>query len=91
MTASEWQRSSPQQHCDTREAGQLYAAWRQGSAAIRKRLLDAPELFFKTQRQAQENAPAGAGAELIRDLEMVAAILSRAQRRIGRSGGTEVG
>src|ERR1700680_4348317 len=32
-----------QQHCDTREAGQLYAAWRQGSAAIRKRTLDDPE------------------------------------------------
>jgi hypothetical protein len=39
-------------HCDTREAGQLYAAWRKGSPAIRKRILDDPELFFKTQRQA---------------------------------------
>src|SRR6195256_4837348 len=29
-------------HCDAREAGQLYAAWRQGSAAIRKRILDDP-------------------------------------------------
>ena len=29
-----------QHHCDTREAGQLYAAWRQGSAAIRKRILE---------------------------------------------------
>ena len=27
-------------HCAAREAGQLYAAWRQGSAAIRKRILD---------------------------------------------------
>ena len=43
-----------QHHCDSRQAGQLYAAWRKGSAAIRKRILDAPELFFKTQRQAQE-------------------------------------
>jgi ParB family transcriptional regulator, chromosome partitioning protein len=79
-----------EQHCDTREAGQLYAAWRQGSAAIRKRLLEAPDLFFKTQRQAQENAPVGAGAELIRDLEMVAAIVSRAQRRLAGAAGTEV-
>ena len=46
-----------QHHCDTREAGQLYAAWRKGSPAIRKRILDDPELFFKTQRQAQEKAP----------------------------------
>jgi ParB family transcriptional regulator, chromosome partitioning protein len=60
-----------QRHCDRREAGQLYAAWRKGSPAIRKRILDDPELFFKTQRQTQEKAPAGAGAELLRDLEMV--------------------
>jgi ParB family transcriptional regulator, chromosome partitioning protein len=69
-------------HCDTREAGQLYAAWRRGSAAIRKRILDDPALFFKTQRQAQEQAPPGAGGELIRDLEMVAAIVNRAHRRL---------
>src|SRR5689334_17866407 len=67
-------------HCDTREAGQLYAAWRRGSAAIRKRILDDPALFFKTQRQ--EKVPLGTGAELIRDLEMVAAIVNRAHRRL---------
>jgi ParB family transcriptional regulator, chromosome partitioning protein len=65
-------------HCETREAGQLYGAWRRGSPAIRKRILDDPELFFKTQRQAQEKAPAGTGAELLRDLEMMAAIVNRA-------------
>jgi ParB family transcriptional regulator, chromosome partitioning protein len=71
-----------QQHCDTREAGLLYAAWRKGSAAIRKRILDAPELFFKAQRQAQEKVPPGTGAEMLRDLEMVVAIVNRAQRRL---------
>ena len=71
-----------QHHCDTREAGQLYGAWRKGSPAIRKRILDDPELFFKTQRQAQEKAPTGTGAELLRDLEMVVAIVNRAQRRL---------
>jgi ParB/RepB/Spo0J family partition protein len=70
-----------QHHCDTREAGQLYAVWRKGSPTIRKRILDDPVLFFKTQRQAQEKAPAGTGAELLRDLEMVVAIMNRAQRR----------
>src|SRR5712692_12006613 len=59
-----------QHHCAMREAGQLYGAWRKGSPAIRKRILDDPELFFKAQRQAQEKAPAGTGAELLRDLEM---------------------
>ena len=71
-----------QHHFDTRESGQLYDAWRQGSPAIRKRILDAPELFFKAQRQAQEKAPAGTGAELLRDLEMVMAIVNRAHRRL---------
>ena len=67
-------------HCDTREAGQLYAAWRRGATAIRQRILDDPALFFKTQRQ--EKAPPAAAAELIRDLEMVTAIVNRAHRRL---------
>jgi ParB/RepB/Spo0J family partition protein len=79
-----------QHHCDTREAGQLYGAWRKGSAAIRERILDDPELFFKTQRQAQEKAPAGTGAELLRDLEMVVAIVNRAQRRLASAAATEL-
>jgi ParB-like chromosome segregation protein Spo0J len=79
-----------EQHCDTRQAGQLYAAWRKGSSAVRKRILDDPELFFKTQRQAQETAPAGTGAELLRDLEMVVAIVNRAQRRLAGAAATEV-
>jgi ParB family chromosome partitioning protein len=79
-----------QRHCDTREAGQLYAAWRKGSPAVRKRILDDPELFFKTQRQEQEKAPAGTGAELLRDLEMVMGIVNRAQRRLAGSAATEL-
>jgi len=79
-----------QHHCDTREAGQLYGAWRKGSPAVRKRILDDPELFFKTQRQAQERAPAGTGAELLRDLEMVVAIVNRAQRRLGGAAAMEL-
>ena len=77
-------------HCDTREAGQLYGAWRKGSPAARKRILDDPELFFKTQRQAREAAPAGSGAELLRDLEMVVAIVNRAQRRLAGAAATEL-
>jgi ParB/RepB/Spo0J family partition protein len=71
-----------QYHCEMREAGQLYAAWRKASPAIRQRILEAPDLLFKTQRQAQEKAPTGTGAELLRDLEMIAAIVNRAQRRL---------
>jgi len=79
-----------QHHYDTREAGQLYAAWRKASPAIRKRIVDDPELFFKTQRQAQEKAPAGTGAELLGDLEMVVAIVNRAQRRLAGAAAREL-
>ena len=43
-----------QLRCDTRQAGQLYAAWRDGSRVVRERLLAEPELFLKTQLQAPE-------------------------------------
>jgi ParB family transcriptional regulator, chromosome partitioning protein len=74
--------------CDTREAGLLYAAWRQGSAAIRQRILDDPALFFKTQRQ--EATPARPAAEVVRDLEMASAILERAHRRLAGAGVVEL-
>jgi hypothetical protein len=76
-------------HCDTRQAGQWYAAWRDGSPLVRQRLLDQPELFFKAQRQAEPKAPA-AGAGLLRDLEMAAAIVNRAQRRLAGAGAAEM-
>jgi ParB family transcriptional regulator, chromosome partitioning protein len=79
-----------QHHSDTREAGQLYGAWRKGSPAIRKRILDDPDLFLKTQRQAQEKAPAGTGGELLRDLEVVVAIVNRAQRRLAGAAVAEL-
>jgi ParB family transcriptional regulator, chromosome partitioning protein len=79
-----------QHHCNTRQAGQLYAAWRDGSPMVRQRLLDQPELFFKTQPPAELNAsPAGAAA-LVRDLEMAAALLSRARRRLAGGGAAEM-
>jgi ParB family transcriptional regulator, chromosome partitioning protein len=69
-----------QQHCTTREAGQLYAAWRDGSRVVRERILAEPELFLKTQRQVPASRPAAAGVE--RDLEMAVAILRRTGRRL---------
>jgi ParB family chromosome partitioning protein len=75
-------------HCDMREAGQLYAAWRRGSAAIRQRILADPGLFFKTQRQ--EKVLPGSAAELIRDLEMATVIVNRAYRRLAGEQAAEV-
>lgn len=75
-------------HCDTRQAGQLYAAWRRGSAVIRRRILDDPGLFFKAQRQPKPAA--SSVGELMRDLEMVTAIVSRAQRRLADAEAVEL-
>jgi ParB/RepB/Spo0J family partition protein len=70
-----------QHYCSTREAEQLYAAWRDGSKVIRERLLAEPELFFKTQRQpAQPDNTPAAGVE--RDMEMVIAVLRRARQQL---------
>lgn len=79
-----------QHHCNTRQAGQLYAAWRDGSPLTRQRLLDQPELFFKTQPPAEPPASTTGAAGLLRDLEMAAALVNRAQRRLAGAGATEM-
>jgi ParB/RepB/Spo0J family partition protein len=71
-----------QHHYSSREAGQLYAAWRAASRSVRERILAEPQMFLKAQRQVEQKPPAPAAAELLRDLEMVAAIASRASRRL---------
>jgi hypothetical protein len=67
--------------CDTRQAGQLYTAWRKGTRAVRERILAEPELFWKTQRQASAARPA-AVEQVERDLDMVIAILRRTGKRL---------
>lgn len=79
-----------EQHCNTRQAGQLYAAWRSSSAAIRKRILDDPALFFKTQRPAAPKVTAEPAIELARDLEMATAIVNRAIRRLAGAAAAEI-
>ena len=67
--------------CDSRQAGQLYTAWREGSRLVRARILAEPELFLKTQRQPRTAKPAAA-EQIEHDLEMALAILRRASRRL---------
>jgi len=69
--------------CTTRQAGQLYAAWRDGTRVVRQRLLAEPELFLKTQRQPATTTPAAVAVE--HELEMVVAILKRAGRRLAEA------
>lgn len=67
---------------NTREAGELYAAWRDGAPCARQRVLEAPKLFLKAQREVdKQGSSASPVAELLRDLDMVLAIANRAGRR----------
>jgi ParB/RepB/Spo0J family partition protein len=68
----------------SRQAGELYAAWRDASASIRQRILDSPELFLKAQQQVSPQ-PESPADELLRDLTMVLAITNRASRRLARA------
>src|SRR5450631_1462049 len=70
--------------CDTRQAAQLYNAWRKASRVARERILSEPELFLKTQRQPPVTKPA-ALEQVDRDLKMALAILQRANRRLGEA------
>src|SRR5215467_2718106 len=73
-----------QHRFSSRQAAELYTAWRDASPAIRQRILDSPELFFKAHQQVspQPDSPA---EELLRDLTMVVAITNRAGRRLARA------
>ena len=67
----------------TREAGELYADWRDGSAVVRQRILDEPALFLKAYRERkrpQDAAASSPASELLRDLEMIQSIATRATR-----------
>ena len=68
----------------TREAGELYAAWRDGPPVVRQRILDEPALFLKAYRERKRPQDAAAGSpatEFLRDLEMIQSIANRAGRR----------
>ena len=71
-------------HFSSRQAGELYAAWRDASASIRQRILDSPELFLQAHQQVSPQPPSPAD-ELLRDLTMVLAITNRASRRLARA------
>src|SRR5437016_1164093 len=68
----------------SRQAGELYTAWRDASGSIRQRILDSPELFLKAHQQVSPQPPSPA-EELLRDLTMIVAITNRAGRRLARA------
>jgi ParB family chromosome partitioning protein len=67
--------------CDSRQAAQLYRAWRDGSPVVRRRILAQPELFLEAQRQRPSLATTQAAA-LVQELAAATAILLRAGGRM---------
>lgn len=67
----------------SREAGELYAAWRDTSPQMRNRILQEPALFLKARRAIHKQEPEteSSVAVLLRDLEMLPTIASRVGRR----------
>jgi hypothetical protein len=68
----------------TRQAGEIYAAWRDASSSMRQRILDSPQLFLKAHQQVSPQ-PGSAAEELVGDLAMVLSITNRASRRWARA------
>lgn len=67
--------------CDTRQAGQLYAAWKSGSRMVRERVFAEPALYLKTQPPAPALVKTPA-AELERDVAQLVRVLEHAHSRV---------
>ena len=67
----------------SREVGDLYKAWRDGSRDVRRRVLESPELFLRAQRELEEAHPVEVRAAdgLLRDLALVGRLARRAERQ----------
>ena len=67
----------------SREVGELYRAWREGSRDVRRRVLEDPGLFLRAQRELEEEHPAlvRAADGLLRDLALVGKLARRAERQ----------
>lgn len=70
-------------HLTSREVGELYKAWRDGSLDMRRRVLESPELFLRAQRELEEAHPVEVRAAdaLLRDLDLVGKLARRAERK----------
>jgi ParB family chromosome partitioning protein len=66
----------------TRQAGQLYAAWRQASPQIRQRILEQPQLFLKAQAETEVQPADHSIQPVLRDLEKIATLARRANQQL---------
>jgi ParB/RepB/Spo0J family partition protein len=66
----------------SREVGEIYAAWRDGSPAYRRRLMSEPLLFLKARREiVREPVSANPVRDVMRDLEVAATLSRRVERK----------
>jgi ParB/RepB/Spo0J family partition protein len=74
--------TAAQEKLTTREVGEIYAAWRDGTPTLRRRLIEDPLLFLKSRRElAQEPVSPSPARSVLRDLEVVGALARRAERQ----------
>ena len=70
----------------TRDVGQLYAGWRDGSPSTRERLIENPALFLRVRRSLEESAAPPEELEirdaLLKEVSVIAAALRRARERL---------
>jgi ParB/RepB/Spo0J family partition protein len=70
----------------TRDIGQLYVGWRDGSVATRERLIENPKLFLRVRRSAEAISAAFEGLELrdvlLKEARVIGAAIGRAKERL---------
>ena len=72
----------------TRDVGCLYAAWREGAASLRARVVSDPLLFLKARREIEAPPePVSPTESLLKDLDLIGALARRALRRYSGAAG----
>ena len=74
-------RAIAKEDLSTRDIGQLYTGWRDGSATTRERLIENPNLFLRVRRSAEATSPALEELELRDALLKEAGVIGAAIRR----------
>jgi ParB/RepB/Spo0J family partition protein len=85
-------RAIAQHGFSTRDVGELYAGWRDGSVVTRERLLADPELYLRSRRALAESSqePLGPREGLLKDVEVLSAVARRATQRLRGAGHIEL-
>lgn len=73
----------------SREVGQLYSAWREGTSLLRDRIVSEPLVYLKVREAPAEEADPRKG--LLQDVSALAALSRRARRRIQEGAGALLG